>query len=157
MSTRRYRPALALLTVAAVLLATGCAGPQAHRTARRAELGIGVSLAGVLATSLVIAAAPSTKPESIAVTAAFGGAAILCAIVYGVAYANEPPPAPPPPPPPDRRPEAWALTQQAQAAARANDCATVKRLDASVAALDESFHAVVFARDVAIAGCLAAP
>ncbi len=149
------RPALAALSLAltVALLAGGC-GAQAAKTRRRAELGIGISLAGVLATSLVIAAAPSTKPESIVVTAIFGGLAVASAVVYGVAFANEPPPPPPPPPPPDRKPEAWALTQQAQTAARGNDCDTVKRLSESVAALDVEFHTVVFMRDVAIAVCL---
>lgn len=141
--------------VVAALLVGGC-GAQAAKTRRRAELGIGISLAGVLATSLVIAAAPGTKPESIVVTAGFGGLAVASAIVYGIAFSNEepPPPVTAPPAPPDRKPEAWALTQQAQTAARANDCETVKRLSESVASLDVEFHTVVFSRDVAIAACM---
>lgn len=145
------------MLAAAMLIDAGCAGPQSHQTVRRAELGIGIALAGVLATSLVIAAAPSTKPASIVVTAGFGGLAVFSTIVYGVAYANEAPPPPPPPPPPDRKPEAWALTQQAQAAARGNDCETVRRLSASVAALDAEFYVVVFKRDVAITRCMTPP
>lgn len=141
------------LTVAVAFLAGGC-GAHAAKTRRRAELSIGFSLIGVLASSLVISAAPDSKPESIVVTAVFGGLAVASAIVYGVAFANEPPPPPPPLPPPDRKPEAWALTQQAQTAARASDCATVKRLSAEVAGLDAEFHTVVFSRDVAIARCL---
>jgi hypothetical protein len=147
-----YRPALAL-TVGLALFA-GCSGTQAIKTARRAELGIGISLAGVLATSLVIAAAPGTKPYSIGVAAGFGGLAVISAVVFGVAYANKPPPPPPPPPPPDRKPEAWAKTQEAQTAARSNDCVRVQQLAAEVQSLDGDFYTVVFARDVAIKSCL---
>jgi hypothetical protein len=137
--------------VVSLSLVSGC-GAHAKR---HAELAVAGSLAGVLATSLVIAAAPSTKPASIGVAIGFGGLAILSAVAYGIAAGTEPPPPAPPPPPPDHRGEAWSLTQQAQTAARANDCATVRQLSAQVAALDASFHAVVFSRDVAIAGCLA--
>lgn len=40
-------------------------------------------------------------------------------------------------------------------AARVDDCKTVRDLDAQIRALDVELHAVVFARDVAIARCLA--
>ena len=139
------------------LLAGGCTGPQAHRTRRPAELAIGASLAGVMLGSLAIAALPGEKSILIPVVATFGGLAVVSAIVFGVAYANDPGPPPPPPPPPDHRGEAWTLTQQAQAAARAGDCATVRSLDAQVGQLDASFHAAVFVRDVAIARCLVTP
>lgn len=146
----------ALPVLVAISVLVGCSGPQAARIKRPAELAIGGSLLGVLAGSVVIAAAPSTKPESIGVTIGFGGLALISAVVYGVAYANAPAPEPPPPPPekPDHRPEAWAKTQQAQSHARGGDCETVKALSAEVAALDAEFHTVVFARDVAIARCL---
>lgn len=52
------------------------------------------------------------------------------------------------------RAEASALWKRAAAAARADDCVTVRELDPKVRALDVEFHAVVFARDVAIARCL---
>ena len=136
-------------------LATGCAGQQAHRVRRRSELAIGGSLIGVIAGSLAIGAFPGEKPIFIGITAGFGGLAVASTIVYCIALSNEPPPEPPPrpPAPPDHRAEAWAFTQQAQTAARAGDCATVATLDRQVAALDPSFHAVVFARDAAIARC----
>lgn len=50
-----------------------------------------------------------------------------------------------------------ALTESAQEAARAGDCATVRALDVRVRATDAHFHDTVFVRDVAIAACLAQP
>jgi hypothetical protein len=155
--TRSISVAIASVLILA-FVAAGC-GASAASTRRRAELGIGVSLAGVLATSFVIAAAPSTKPASIGVTIGFGALAVISAIVFGVAFANEPEPTPVAAPravePPAGRAQAWTLTQQAQVAARAGACPSVLRLGAEVAALDAEFHTVVFARDVAIARCLA--
>jgi hypothetical protein len=55
----------------------------------------------------------------------------------------------------DTREKAWKLTQAAATAARANDCPAVKSLDARVWDVDIEFHDTVFARDVAIAACLA--
>jgi hypothetical protein len=55
----------------------------------------------------------------------------------------------------DARAEAGRLWKRAAAAARADDCATLRELDPEIFALDSEFHAVVFARDVAIARCLA--
>jgi hypothetical protein len=53
------------------------------------------------------------------------------------------------------RTEAGTLWKRAATAARADDCATVRELDPRIRELDVEFHAVVFARDVAIARCLA--
>ena len=52
------------------------------------------------------------------------------------------------------RAEAGAEWKRAAAAARADDCATVRELDPQIRELDVEFHDVVFMRDVAIARCL---
>ncbi|HEY5925870.1 MAG TPA: hypothetical protein VIV11_29485 [Kofleriaceae bacterium] len=54
------------------------------------------------------------------------------------------------------RAEAGTLWKRAFAAARADDCMAVRELDPQIRDLDVEFHDVVFARDVAIASCLAA-
>lgn len=51
--------------------------------------------------------------------------------------------------------EAWATTREAIAAARADDCARVRRLDRKVRILDAEVHADVFRTDPAIKRCLA--
>jgi hypothetical protein len=152
---RAFPPSVACCLAASLLV--GCAGPQAIKTRRYAELSLGASLLGVLAGGLAIAALPGEKPILIPITVAFGGLAVASVIVYGVAFANSPPAEPPPPPPalPDHRAEAWALTQEAQAAARTGDCERVKMLGEMVRQFDAGVHDSVFMRDVAIARCLA--
>jgi hypothetical protein len=49
---------------------------------------------------------------------------------------------------------AWQLTQQAEAAARTADCASVHTLEPQVLALDRDMHDTVFVRDASIAHCL---
>jgi hypothetical protein len=56
-----------------------------------------------------------------------------------------------------KRARAWTLTRDAAAAARASDCNQVIVLSSEVFELDAEFHSIVFARDVAIARCLALP
>ena len=55
-----------------------------------------------------------------------------------------------------RHDQAWQLTQQAEAAARATDCDTARLLEPNVLALDRDLHDTVFMRDAAIARCLSA-
>ena len=52
-----------------------------------------------------------------------------------------------------KRDHAWALTKQAQEAARAGDCAKVTELSAQVGGLDAEFYADVFMKDVPIQRC----
>lgn len=54
----------------------------------------------------------------------------------------------------EARQQAWALTQQAQAAARANDCGTVLTLSGKVQTTDADFYDTIFIKDVAIRRCL---
>lgn len=53
-----------------------------------------------------------------------------------------------------QRAQAWTLTREAAAAARASDCSRVTVLDAQVRVVDAEFHDTVFLADVAIARCL---
>lgn len=53
------------------------------------------------------------------------------------------------------RSRAWLLTKEAAESARAGDCAVVVARGREVFALDVEVHYTVFARDVAIGGCLA--
>jgi len=137
------------LTLAACLLA-GCAGTP-RKNEHRAELAIGASLLGVIASSLTMAAVPQGKPVLIPITITFGGLAIASAVAYGIAHAKvvDEPAGPPPKPNP-----AWDYTKKAEAAARAGRCDEVRDLDATVMMLDADFHDVVFARDVAIKHCM---
>jgi hypothetical protein len=52
-----------------------------------------------------------------------------------------------------KRDQAWALTQQAQEAARAGDCAKVTELSAQVGSLDAEFYGDVFMKDAAVQAC----
>lgn len=54
----------------------------------------------------------------------------------------------------EARKQAWAITQQAQAAARANDCGTVLALSGKVQATDADFYDTIFIKDAAIRRCL---
>lgn len=53
------------------------------------------------------------------------------------------------------RGRAWAVTQEAAAAARRGDCTAALKLGEDVRALDAELHETVFTRDRAIAACIA--
>jgi hypothetical protein len=59
------------------------------------------------------------------------------------------------PMPVSTRIDAWQMTKQAKAAARAGDCDTVAALEQVVRNLDSEFYRTVFARDHAIIQCTA--
>jgi hypothetical protein len=68
---------------------------------------------------------------------------------------------PPAPPPPtndqmqtEARRQAWELTKQAQAAARANDCGSVLTISGKVQTTDADFYDTIFIKDAAIRRCL---
>jgi hypothetical protein len=133
-----------------VVIAVGCAG---HRTMHRAELVMGGALAGVLATSIVLAIQPDAKPVALPLIAGFGAIAVggLVVYMYADATAKDPPPAIELHRADER---AWQLTRKAAAAARAGDCTTARAIASDVRALDEDFYTTVFARDAAISRCV---
>jgi hypothetical protein len=59
--------------------------------------------------------------------------------------------------PPPERLAAWDLTKKAAVAARQGDCQAVASADRALVDIDREFRDTVFARDVAIARCLAKP
>lgn len=54
----------------------------------------------------------------------------------------------------EARKQAWALTQEAQKAARANDCGTVLTISGKVQTTDADFYDTIFIKDAAIRRCL---
>jgi hypothetical protein len=53
----------------------------------------------------------------------------------------------------EQQERAWRLTVEAEAAARAGNCARVAELDPQIAAIDTGMHDVVFARDLGVIRC----
>lgn len=130
--------------------APGALGPTAVTATGAAEEDEGVVVGDVVAPRDVVA--PPSDPVAV-------------------------PPPPPPPPPPAAKPPApvsptperqatitsdkeqpalSALLRQAQVAAAARDCVKVRAVSAQVLARDPAYHRDVFAKDRAIAPCLAA-
>lgn len=56
-----------------------------------------------------------------------------------------------------QREAAWQLTKEAQAAARADNCARVAEIDPNVKAMDAELYASTFITDVAIQRCIGSP
>jgi len=142
----------------AIILALAACGPQkSPRTMHYAELTIGASLIGVLATSLGAAATAGTGAKDVLIGAdiGFGCAAGVALGVYLVADVyDEEPKAQSAQSQADEA--AWDLTKRAREAARTGDCARVKKIEPAVKDKDPSFHDVVFMRDAAIQRCLQA-
>lgn len=151
-------------------LSLGCS----HGAAKGGVIaGVGITGIGVAMAAGAFGPGGETDPEDVAfipLTVGIVVGTISLFIMLSTkdpdekpAAAAAPPPAPPPPADPGveqarrDRARAWELTQQAAAAARAGDCVWPAQIGAEVATLDPEFHATVFARDAAIARCLAAP
>ena len=136
-----------------VLVASlGCGARNAHRTMRYSEITLAGALIGVLASSLAMAALPDHKDAIIPITIGFGVVglgAFGCYLAADLAEDDHPMT-----PLQHADEEAWALTQRAETAARAGDCAKVDKISPKVHDLDADFHVKVFSRDVAIARCL---
>lgn len=110
------------------------------------KIGIGCMLGG-LAVLFVAAAIEETeasaKPKSKEVTLAKRPPEL--APTSGVSAAQK------------RRDEAKALTQQAQEAAAAGDCARVQALSVQVGAIDRLYYGAVFMADPAVQKCFQPP
>jgi hypothetical protein len=123
-----------------------------------AQLTLAASLLGVIAASAGVAVSGSNhtaKDALIGVDIGFGAIALGAVGVYLVAdiYDEEPK---------NQSAQsmadeaAWEMTKRAREAARAGDCARVKKIEPVVKQKDPSFHEVVFMRDAAILRCLQA-
>lgn len=157
--------------VASGALALGCS----HGAAKGGVIaGVGITSIGIAMAAGAFGPGGETDPEDVAFIPLTVGILVGTISLFIMLSTKDPdekpeaaaaPPAPPPAPPRDPelerarrdRARAWELTQQAAAAARADDCVRTAQFGAEVATLDAEFHATVFARDAAIARCLAAP
>ena len=152
-----------MTAVLVIALAAGCTTRPGARLGTIAGFGlIGV---GLILTSPTIGDSGGETYQGIAPIPLTVGALLvgISLYVYFTAKSDDEaptttaPPAPPVNKHAEAREHAWALTKQAMAAGRADDCATVLRLDGEVRALDAEFYADVFARDRGIARCLPRP
>lgn len=133
-------------------LGLGCQSQRA--TLATAAVSGGVSFA---ATYVIGTREDAPVPVLLTATAITSGALALGALLAGLDHdGGERPRTVQTIRMPDRREEAWDLTQRAAAAARAGACDEVRRYRKIVLEVDASFHDKVFARDAAIARCIAA-
>lgn len=150
--------------VAVCVLATGCNTRQ-----RIAGGGVGLAVVGVALSFTTENREDAGTQEKVGIACIVTGLVVLFVAAALEESATEQKAkevriadkAPPPPPTVDqaaaaeqkKRDAAWALTKQAQEAARAGDCAKVTELSAQVGALAPDFYGEVFMKDVAVQNC----
>jgi len=144
-------------------LALGCS----HGAAKGGVIaGVGITGIGVAMAAGAFGPGGETDPEDLAFIPLTVGIVVGLTSLFIMLSTKDPdekPAAAAPPKDPAReqrerdRARAWELTKEAAAAARQDDCAPALRLDAEVKTLDGDVHAKTFARDAAIARCLATP
>lgn len=166
------RIAIAAALVISLALTGGCSTYEASR--RVAKAGGVTTLVGVAIVAIAVAGiAMADSNGSLSEVGAYAGVLVIVAGAYGViggaaiggagligmathegAVENEAGEAAAAAER-QRTVEAWVTTREAIAAAQADDCARVRRLDRKVRILDAEVHADVFRTDPAIKRCLA--
>ncbi len=148
--------ALGMSRLTAVVLAmAACTPAQVPHAKLAAELMALGGVGGLVAVG-ISEHETSTNMVPLGVAAAIVSAAgIIGWAVLELQYAPEAPP----PETIAQRNRRWAkiLTERASGAARENDCARVKRLEARVHVYDAEIHDFVFMRDQEIVRCLSEP
>ena len=72
-----------------MLIALLACGATPKQTMHRAELSIGISLAGVLASSAAMAALPEHKYAILPITITAGAIAVASTVIYCIAYGED--------------------------------------------------------------------
>jgi len=71
------------------LIALFACGATPKQTMHRAEISIGVSLAGVMASSAAMAGVPEHKYEILPITITAGVIAVASTVIYCIAYGQD--------------------------------------------------------------------